>query len=60
VGVPTVIDMSVSEESEREPLMLVPRDIDRVIARYAKTISAALNRALNPELTEAEIEELTL
>jgi len=58
IGVPTVIDWSLGESDSPETLMLVPRDIDLVISHFSKVISGAINRALNPDLDESEIEQL--
>jgi len=52
IGVPTVIDVDDD--------MLVPRDIDVVISHYARVISGAVNRTLNPGLSESEIEQLLM
>jgi spore protease len=52
VGVPTVIDMNND--------MLVPRDIDVIVNHFARVISGAVNRALNPNLDESEIERLLI
>ncbi|MCL2638479.1 MAG: GPR endopeptidase [Oscillospiraceae bacterium] len=62
LGVPTVIDLSSIcpgiTDSFGGEAMVVPRDIDSVINRFAKVISRALNRVLVPTLTEEEIEKL--
>jgi len=52
VGVPTVIDINKD--------MLVPRNIDVIINHYARVISGAINRTLNPGLDESEIEQLLM
>jgi spore protease len=52
IGVPTVID--------HQEMMLVPRDIDLIVAHYAKVISGAVNLTLNPALDESEIEQLLM
>ncbi|MCL1832068.1 MAG: GPR endopeptidase [Oscillospiraceae bacterium] len=58
VGVPLVIDMVRDDSDNTEPFMVVPRDIDVIVNHYARVISAAVNRTLNPELDETEIEQL--
>ena len=58
IGVPTVIDWHSPETPDAVPFMVVPRDIDSVIAHYARVIGAAINSTLNPELTEEEVAEL--
>ena len=50
IGVPTVMDW--------DGFMVVPKDIDSIISRYTKTISSAVNHALNPNLDDEEIESL--
>ena len=50
IGVPTVIDI--------ENLLLIPKDVDVIILHFAKVISMAINRVLNPSLDESEIEGL--
>jgi spore protease len=60
VGVPTVIDLSsLCPEVGRDfESMVVPRDIDNIVAHFAKVISGALNRVLISGLSESEIEKL--
>lgn len=66
LGVPTVVDMHTIVESvtgaappDLTPnLMVTPRDIDKLTQRAAKLLSAALNRALHPQLSFEEIEGL--
>ena len=55
MGVPTVCD--ARRQASDEPLMVTPRDIDRLIHRAAKLLALAANRALQPELS---VEELTM
>ena len=55
IGVPTVIKLP---SDDNEPLILVPRDIDRVIKHFSNVISNAINKVLCPELTYSEIQEL--
>ncbi|MCL2634126.1 MAG: GPR endopeptidase [Oscillospiraceae bacterium] len=55
VGVPTVVDLTISDE---ETFMAVPRDIDVIVNHFARVISGAVNKALNPTLSESEIEKL--
>jgi spore protease len=52
VGVPTVID--INED------LLVPRNIDVLINHFARIISAAFNKVLNPNLDESDIEKLLI
>jgi spore protease len=61
IGVPTVIDLASLTEDEKAKSytgMVVPRDIDLVIRHFSKVISRALNRTLNPSLTDSELEGL--
>jgi len=62
LGVPTVIDLSslcpeVTGAFGGEA-MVVPRDIDNIVAHFSKVISRALNKILIPTLSEEEIERL--
>jgi spore protease len=68
-GVPTVIDWLHGQKPTRDvhtpghdesPLMVVPRNIDVIINHYARVISSAINRVLNPGLNESEIEGLLM
>ena len=54
VGVPTVADAA---QNAQQPLMVTPRDVDRLIHRAAKLVAMAINRALQPTLS---VEELTM
>jgi len=54
VGVPTVIDV----EKSGERFMAVPYDIDIIAEHFAKVIALGINRALNPNLGEDEVEKL--
>jgi hypothetical protein len=62
VGVPTVIDLrsiaGTCGGASAEPFMVVPRDIDVLVSHFAKVISSAVNKALNPGLSGEEIERL--
>ncbi len=56
VGVPTVVDASTlsfdltgKSRREHEPLIVTPRDIDRMIEKLSQIISFAINVALQPE-----------
>ncbi len=56
VGVPTVVDASTlsydltgKSRSEHEPLIVTPRDIDRMIEKSSQVIANAVNAALQPE-----------
>lgn len=57
VGVPTVVeastlcfDLTGHDCRDHEPLIVTPRDIDRMIERSSKVISEAVNIALQPEI----------
>ncbi len=57
IGVPTVVeastlcfDLTGHESRDHDPLIVTPRDIDRLIERASKVISEALNIALQPEI----------
>ena len=69
IGIPTVVDASTlvydlcpncSIADDKIAMMVTPRDIDALAARGAKIISRAVNRALQPQLTDEEIEELSV
>jgi spore protease len=66
IGIPTVIDLecltekSPSDDKTGAPCMVVPRNIDVVVNHFARVISAAINRVLNPGLDESEIENLMM
>lgn len=56
LGVPTVVDASTlsfdltgKNRREHEPLIVTPRDIDRMIERSSQVIASAVNIALQPE-----------
>ena len=56
VGVPTVVDASTlsfdltgEDCKEHEPLIVTPRDIDRMIEKSSQIISYSINVALQPE-----------
>lgn len=72
VGVPTVVDMTTiaydmlgeGYSSEKvstrgKTMMVTPREIDTIIKQAAKTVSSAINKALQPSLTLEELEGLT-
>lgn len=57
IGVPTVVeaatlcyDLTGHSTRDHEPLIVTPRDIDRLTHRASKVISTALNRVLQPEI----------
>ncbi len=57
VGVPTVVDASTlsfdltgDEKAEHEPLIVTPRDIDRLIEKSSQVIAYSLNFALQPDV----------
>lgn len=56
IGVPTVIDYKRGGET----LMVTPRNIDVVIDSFSSMIGKSISRALNPTLTEREIESLII
>ncbi len=64
IGVPTVVDASTliydlcpeCEYDGGQPMMVTPRGIDSVAASSAAIISRAINRALQPFLTDEEID----
>lgn len=66
VGVPTVVDLHTVVRQASEctnlrgfPNMIVtPRDIDRLLHHAARLIAAAVNLALHPQLSFADIESL--
>lgn len=68
IGVPTVVDMqTIAEslsggkakgESDLDHFFVTPKDIDRLIARAAKLISASVNMCLFPGLSLEEINSL--
>ena len=65
IGVPTVTDADsiISESggvSPAENMVVTPKDIDRLITASAKVVSKALNRALFPSLSSADIDYLVL
>lgn len=71
IGMPTVVDMTtiindIVGENKKEvqlgdyaDMMVTPREIDLAITNSAKTISLAINKALQPSLAVEEIEMLT-
>lgn len=67
VGVPTVVDMATitQELSGSQPLspggetmMVTPRDIDVIVEKSAKTLSMAINKALQPGLSVNDLTAL--
>ena len=61
VGVPTVIDLdTVCDREGAKGLMVTPRNIDIVSDRLSGIIGKAVSAALNPSLTENELEALLL
>lgn len=62
LGIPTVIDaptlvygLGLNPPDACESMVVSPRDIDRIITNGADILSMALNRALQPSLSEDEI-----
>lgn len=61
VGVPTVIRAEVlRQDGKPSDLIVTPSDIDRRVAGMARIIGAGINRALFPELSSAELAQLTM
>lgn len=67
VGVPTVVDMATITEElsgarphspESENMMVTPRDIDVIVEKSAKTLSMAINKALQPGLSVSDLTAL--
>ena len=74
MGIPTVVDAATlaadllggesqdaleKVEPRGAPMMVTPREIDLIISRGARILGMAVNRALNPDLSIEEFEELT-
>jgi len=68
IGIPTVVDAATliydlcpdcDIADSKLSMMVTPRDIDAVSERGAKIIARAVNRALQPQLTDEEIALLT-
>lgn len=67
VGVPTVVDVGtlVREYTqdeiadERSRMMVTSKEIDQIVARVSKVLALAVNRALQPQLSAADIALLT-
>ena len=55
VGVPTVMD---APSPEGEPMIVTPREVDRLIDDAADFVAMAVNRALFPELAPEDIRAL--
>ncbi|MCD7771477.1 MAG: GPR endopeptidase [Oscillospiraceae bacterium] len=55
IGVPTVADAGTKDE----PLMVTPKNIDKLISTCAMIISGGINACLQPELTLGELRLLT-
>lgn len=60
VGIPTVIDASAfsGNEADNDPLMVTPKDIDKIIDCGSKAIGMGINMALHKKLSADEIESL--
>jgi len=56
IGVPTVIDYSMDNET----LMVTPRNIDVIIDEFSGIIGYGISMALNPTLSKEEIEALII
>ena len=67
VGVPTVVDMHTIVENitgsapdkHLPNMMVTPRDVDKLIERAARLIACAVNKALQPQLSFADISALS-
>lgn len=66
IGVPTVVDMhtivrsyDASPNDAMPNMMVTPRDIDKLIEHAARLIGCALNLALQPSMTFADVEGLS-
>ena len=59
VGVPTVMDIrTVSDSKALEGLFVTPRDIDTTVSDFSKLAGYAINLALQPELSIADLDLL--
>lgn len=58
IGVPMVMDLSAITGNSNDVMMITTRDIDAVVKHFAKVISAAVNKVLNPNLTSDDIQQL--
>lgn len=59
VGVPTVMDVSVISDAESmKGLFVTPRDIDTTVSDFSKLTGYAINLALQPELSIADLDLL--
>lgn len=69
MGIPTVVDASTLaadltgnddfEKSEKEPLIVTPREIDALIDRASALLSLSINTALHPGFSPEDFELLT-
>ncbi len=67
LGIPTVVDAATllndlcpdcADGDAARAMMVTPRDIDQIIAQGARIMAMALNRALQPSLTQRDIAAL--
>lgn len=67
LGIPTVVDAATllndlcpacSKREAALSMMVTPRDIDQIITQGARIMAVAINRALQPELTQRDITAL--
>lgn len=67
LGIPTVVDAATllndlcpdcAGSDDARAMMVTPRDIDQIIAQGARIMAMALNRALQPSLTQRDIAAL--
>lgn len=67
LGIPTVVDAatllsdfcpSCSGSDTAASMMVTPRDIDQIITQGARIMAVAINRALQPQLSQQDITEL--
>lgn len=61
VGVPTVIDLdNITDDDKYSGFMVTTRSIDNDTEKIAKIIGRSVNRALNPVLSDEELDSLIL
>lgn len=59
VGVPTVMDAGVvGDAANVQGLFITPRDIDMIVRDFSKVVAYAVNLALQPELSIADLDLL--
>lgn len=56
LGIPTVVDLaSLCPETDEEPMMTTPRQVDLLIQRGATFLASVINQALHPSLSMEEL-----